>query len=249
MPFYHALPEYPGLRHVLVRHEQAAAHAADGYARASGRAGRVRGDLGAGRHQPGDRPRHRAHGQHARGGHHRPGAARHDRPRRLPGDRHHRHHPADHQAQPAGARTSRSWPTRSARRSPWRAKGGPGRCCSTCRRTCRTRSWSARTAAGGRAATGGAGRAAGRAARRRPPSSRPPASSREAQRPLIMAGHGVILADAYDELRHARRADRHPGDHDAARDQRVSRSRIRSTSACRACTARCTSTAPSSRPT
>ena len=39
MPFYHALPEFPGLRHVLVRHEQAAAHAADGYARASGKAG------------------------------------------------------------------------------------------------------------------------------------------------------------------------------------------------------------------
>ncbi|MGZ8399454.1 MAG: biosynthetic-type acetolactate synthase large subunit [Gemmatimonadales bacterium] len=39
MPFYHALPEFPALRHVLVRHEQAAAHAADGYARASGRAG------------------------------------------------------------------------------------------------------------------------------------------------------------------------------------------------------------------
>ncbi|MSR05728.1 MAG: biosynthetic-type acetolactate synthase large subunit [Gemmatimonadetes bacterium] len=39
MPFYHALPEQPGLRHVLVRHEQAAAHAADGYARASGRVG------------------------------------------------------------------------------------------------------------------------------------------------------------------------------------------------------------------
>src|SRR5688572_6243522 len=39
MPFYHALPDFPGLRHVLVRHEQAAAHAADGYARASGRAG------------------------------------------------------------------------------------------------------------------------------------------------------------------------------------------------------------------
>ena len=39
MPFYHALPEYPELRHVLVRHEQAAAHAADGYARATGRAG------------------------------------------------------------------------------------------------------------------------------------------------------------------------------------------------------------------
>ncbi|MGH7547651.1 MAG: biosynthetic-type acetolactate synthase large subunit, partial [Gemmatimonadales bacterium] len=39
MPFYHALPEHPGLRHILVRHEQAAAHAADGYARASGRIG------------------------------------------------------------------------------------------------------------------------------------------------------------------------------------------------------------------
>src|SRR5687767_4044353 len=39
MPFYHALPEFPELRHILVRHEQAAAHAADGYARASGRPG------------------------------------------------------------------------------------------------------------------------------------------------------------------------------------------------------------------
>src|SRR5258705_1374551 len=39
MPFYHALPEFPQLRHILVRHEQAAAHAADGYARASGRVG------------------------------------------------------------------------------------------------------------------------------------------------------------------------------------------------------------------
>ena len=39
MPFYHALPEFPQLRHVLVRHEQAAAHATDGYARASGRVG------------------------------------------------------------------------------------------------------------------------------------------------------------------------------------------------------------------
>jgi acetolactate synthase-1/2/3 large subunit len=35
---YHSLQEY-GIRHVLVRHEQCAAHAADGYARASGRVG------------------------------------------------------------------------------------------------------------------------------------------------------------------------------------------------------------------
>jgi len=35
---YHALPDYP-IRHVLMRHEQAAAHAADGYARATGKVG------------------------------------------------------------------------------------------------------------------------------------------------------------------------------------------------------------------
>ncbi|MGH2506622.1 MAG: biosynthetic-type acetolactate synthase large subunit [Ktedonobacteraceae bacterium] len=39
MPFYDALTSYPTLHHVLVRHEQAAAHAADGYARATGKAG------------------------------------------------------------------------------------------------------------------------------------------------------------------------------------------------------------------
>jgi acetolactate synthase-1/2/3 large subunit len=38
MPAYDALPEYP-LRHVLVRHEQGAAHMADGWARASGKVG------------------------------------------------------------------------------------------------------------------------------------------------------------------------------------------------------------------
>ena len=38
MPAYDAMPAYP-IRHVLVRHEQGAAHMADGYARASGRVG------------------------------------------------------------------------------------------------------------------------------------------------------------------------------------------------------------------
>jgi acetolactate synthase-1/2/3 large subunit len=38
MPFYDALTS-SSLRHILVRHEQAAAHAADGYARATGRVG------------------------------------------------------------------------------------------------------------------------------------------------------------------------------------------------------------------
>ena len=40
MPFYHALPDYADrLHHVLCRHEQGAGHAAEGYARASGRVG------------------------------------------------------------------------------------------------------------------------------------------------------------------------------------------------------------------
>ena len=39
LPFYDALWSYPQLRHVLVRHEQSAAHAADGYARVTGKPG------------------------------------------------------------------------------------------------------------------------------------------------------------------------------------------------------------------
>ena len=39
LPFYDTLPQYPQLRHILVRHEQGAAHAADGYARATGKVG------------------------------------------------------------------------------------------------------------------------------------------------------------------------------------------------------------------
>ncbi len=39
IPLLDILPQYPQLRYVLVRHEQGAAHAADGYARASGKVG------------------------------------------------------------------------------------------------------------------------------------------------------------------------------------------------------------------
>src|SRR5512139_3355663 len=39
LPLFDTFPQYPALRHVLVRHEQAAAHAADGYARATGKVG------------------------------------------------------------------------------------------------------------------------------------------------------------------------------------------------------------------
>jgi acetolactate synthase-1/2/3 large subunit len=39
LPFYDVLGDYPELRHILVRHEQGGAHAADGYARATGKVG------------------------------------------------------------------------------------------------------------------------------------------------------------------------------------------------------------------
>ena len=125
MPAYDAMLEYP-IHHVLVRHEQGAAHMADGYARASRQGRRVRRHVGAGR----DEPRHR----------HRHGDARLDRrssaspgrcssklhrQRRLPGDRHHRRHAADHQAQlPRDAR--RGHRADAARGVLHRALGRPG---------------------------------------------------------------------------------------------------------------------------
>jgi len=39
LPLYDTLPQYPQIQHILVRHEQAAAHAADAYARLTGKAG------------------------------------------------------------------------------------------------------------------------------------------------------------------------------------------------------------------
>ncbi|MEO5705225.1 MAG: biosynthetic-type acetolactate synthase large subunit [Candidatus Limnocylindrales bacterium] len=48
LPLYDILGDYPQLRHVLVRHEQGGAHAADGYARATGKVGVCVGTSGPG---------------------------------------------------------------------------------------------------------------------------------------------------------------------------------------------------------
>src|SRR5690348_18491839 len=48
LPIYQQLPRYPKLRHILVRHEQGAAHMADGYARACGKPGVVFATSGPG---------------------------------------------------------------------------------------------------------------------------------------------------------------------------------------------------------
>ena len=59
MPLYDALVD-SGIRHILVRHEQGAVFAADGYARVSGTPRRVHGDFRPGCHQP-----HHGHRQRA----------------------------------------------------------------------------------------------------------------------------------------------------------------------------------------
>src|SRR5688500_2616477 len=48
LPLYAPPPRFPGITHILVRPEQAAAHMADGYARASGRLGVCLGTSGPG---------------------------------------------------------------------------------------------------------------------------------------------------------------------------------------------------------
>ena len=48
LPLYDVLGDYPELRHVLVRHEQGGAHAADGYARVTGKVGVCLGTSGPG---------------------------------------------------------------------------------------------------------------------------------------------------------------------------------------------------------
>jgi acetolactate synthase-1/2/3 large subunit len=70
---YDALYKQDTIQHVLVRHEQAAVHAADGYARATGEVGVAlvtSGPASPTRH----RHRHRLHGLDPDGDHHRPGA-------------------------------------------------------------------------------------------------------------------------------------------------------------------------------
>ena len=61
MPFYDALYGHT-MRHILVRHEAAAAFAAGGYARTSGRVGVCCRDVGSGCDEPRHRPRRRDDG-------------------------------------------------------------------------------------------------------------------------------------------------------------------------------------------
>ena len=219
MPFYHALPEYPGLRHVLVRHEQAAAHAADGYARASGRPGVCVATSGPGATNlvTGIATAHMDNSPLV--------AITGQVPRAMIGRDAFQETDIIGITQPI-TKHSRlvedvgSWRKRCRRRSRWRARGGRARCCSTCPRTCRARRWNTRTPVPRR------GRVrAGRWGRPRPwPLVEAAAPDRRrAERPLIMAGHGVILSERLRRAARPGRAHRHPGHHHAAGHQRDSR--------------------------
>ena len=109
LPVYDPIIDSP-IRHILVRHEQGAGHMAEGYAHATGRPGVAMVTSGPGatnivtplcRRLHGLGPDGRASPARCRGRH---------RHRRLPGMRHHRHHPVGHQAQLPGHRRPRTSP-------------------------------------------------------------------------------------------------------------------------------------------
>lgn len=63
---YDALYEHSNeIRHILTSHEQGAAHAADGYARATGRVGVCLATSGPGGNESGDRNRNGLYGFHS----------------------------------------------------------------------------------------------------------------------------------------------------------------------------------------
>ena len=70
---YDAIFQQDKVEHILVRHEQAATHAADGYARSSGEARGRFSDFGARGHQCSYRNCNRLHGFDSYGGDFRPG--------------------------------------------------------------------------------------------------------------------------------------------------------------------------------
>ena len=108
LPIYDALFQQNDIQHILVRHEQGAAHAAEGYARSTGKPGVVLVTSGPGATNAVTPLDGCADGFDSARLHHRAGADASDRQRRVPGMRHGRHHAALHQAQLAGERRQRS---------------------------------------------------------------------------------------------------------------------------------------------
>ena len=242
LPTYDAMYD-SGINHILVRHEAGGGHAAEGYAKASGKVGVCFATSGPGR----DEHRHAAHRRDdgLRPGRvlHRPGPHRPARHGRLPGGGHVRHHDADRQAlvhdpAPDGD------PARGARGVPHRAHRAP------------------RAGPDRHADRPHAGRDRLRAGRRRPP-ARLPADHRgqpEAD-PAGRQGDGqraparALRGRRRDQRERVERADRARARRPAAGHlhadgpRRVPGARTSSGSACSACTARARPTTRWTRPT
>jgi acetolactate synthase-1/2/3 large subunit len=126
LPIYDEVFQQNDIRHILVRHEQGAVHAAEGYARATGKPGVVLVTSGPGATNAvtgltdalmDSIPTCRAD---------RPGADLHDRLGCLSGGRHGGHHPPLHQAQLAGEATPTSSRTRMHQAFHVATSGRPG---------------------------------------------------------------------------------------------------------------------------
>ncbi len=98
LPIYDALFKHPTIKHILVRHEQAATHAAEGYARSTGKPGVVLVTSGPGATNAVTGITDALLDSHPDGRADRAGPDDADRHRRLPGMRYRRHHAPLHQA-------------------------------------------------------------------------------------------------------------------------------------------------------
>ena len=227
LPAYDAMLDYP-IHHILVRHEQGATHMADGYARATGKVGVAIATSGPGATNLVTGIATAMLDSIADRLHHRPGRQQADRLRRVPGDRHHRHHAADHQAQLPGDRAPRT-SRATIREAFYIARSGrPGPVLIDITKDAQQSSCEFDVARRARrcAAIG----PAHRAAPRDDPSTRVELID-AAKRPLILAGHGIVDVRARGEVCSVRRATNIPVAIDAARPRRLPRARIRSTSA------------------
>ena len=133
---YDELFKQDKVKHVLVRHEQGAVHAADGYSRSSHKIGVALVTSGPGVTNAVTGIATAYMDSIPMVVHHRPGADARDRPGRVPGMRHRRHHAAVRQAQLPGQGRGGPGASRSRRRSTSRPPAGRARCWSTFPRTC-----------------------------------------------------------------------------------------------------------------
>ncbi|MEC6999490.1 thiamine pyrophosphate-binding protein [Brucella abortus] len=102
LPIYDELFQQDQIQHVLVRHEQGAGHAAEGYARSTGKVGVMLVTSGPGANQCRDAVAGCLDGSHPAGLHFRSGSHDADRFRCVSGMRYDWHHAPLHQAQLAG---------------------------------------------------------------------------------------------------------------------------------------------------